>query len=317
MLSHHVFKAGRMNRYCFSVLLVVLCFYSAQTQDAVSVLKATFNAERNASADYAAVAEQPFNFTRNLIFFPARINGQVGNFVLDTGAPSLLLNSRGKDLKGHSASTGVATGGSVALANQLVESVEIGGHSFGSRWALALDLRSMEQRTGQIIEGFVGHDLLSNRELLINFPERTFQLRKSISHPLHKGQVPRKVLKFAFVDHLPVITVKVGKRKLRFAIDTGAGVNIIDEGYEDLFEVIGEQMNIEGLDGRSTMNNVVTIPELSIVDPEKQECVYFVSMDLAHLQSPTGTPISGIIGSAFLRNYVVSIDYRRRKLYFW
>ncbi|WP_083926195.1 pepsin/retropepsin-like aspartic protease family protein [Neolewinella persica] len=317
MLSHHIGKSGHINRYYCSVLVVILCIFSARTQDAVSVLKAPFSVERTANTDYADIAEQPFNLTRNLIFFPARIDGQTGNFVLDTGAPSLLLNNRGKDVKGHPAPAGVATGGSVALTNQMVESFEIGGRNLGKRWALALDLRSMEQRTGQTIDGFVGHDLLDNKELRINFPDGKFQLRKSVKHPLHKGQEPRKVLKFDFVDHLPVITVKIGKRKLRFAIDTGAGVNIIDEGYKSLLRASGEEMNIQGLDGNSSMNSVVTIPELSIVDPAKLEDISFVSMDLTHLQSSSGAPISGIIGSAFLHDYVVSIDYRRRKLYFW
>lgn len=317
MLSHHIYKAGHFYRYYLTVILVALCFYPARTQDAISVLRATSNVEHIAGQDYAATAEQPFVFSRNLIFFPALVNGRSGNFVLDTGAPTLLLNNRGENLQGHPAPTGVAAGGKVALSNQLVESLEIGGRNLGKHWALALDMRSMEERTGHTIDGFVGRELLTNKEVRINFPETRFQLRKSVRRPLHNGMAPRKVIKFHFVDHLPVITVKVGKRKLRFAIDTGAGVNIIDEKNEDLLLAAGEQMNIQGLDGKSTINEVVTIPGLTIVGDNEAENVTFVSMNLDHLQSPAGTPISGIIGSSYLHDYVVSIDYRRRKLYFW
>ena len=133
MLSNYVYKSGHVYRYYLVVLLVLLCFDSARTQDAVSVLKATFDADRIASTDYAATTEQPFIFSRNLIFFPARINGRTGNFVLDTGAPALLLNNRGNDLQGHPAPMGVAAGGNVALTNQLVESFEIGGSNLGKR----------------------------------------------------------------------------------------------------------------------------------------------------------------------------------------
>jgi hypothetical protein len=317
MLSSAIHKAGHTYRYAFAMLLVVLSFNTARTQDAVSVLKAKFNPAWNASTDYKATVDQPFIFSRNLIFFSARINGENGNFVLDTGAPALLLNNRGNDHQGHPASMGVGAGGSVALTNQRVESFEIGDNNLGKRWALTLDMRSMEQRTGQTIDGFVGHELFDNKEVRINFPDRKFSLQKPVRHPLHEGKEPRKVLNFDFVDHLPVITVKVGKRKLRFAIDTGAGVNIIDEGKKELFQAVGEQMDIQGFDGNSTVNNVVTIPGLSIVGAEEQEDISFVSMDLTHLQAPAGVPISGIIGSSFLHNYVVGIDYRRRKLYFW
>lgn len=317
MLSGAVHKAGHTSRYAFVVVLVMLSSYAARTQDAVSVLRAKFNPEWIAGNNDNTTVDQPFVFSRNLIFFSARINGQEGNFVLDTGAPALLLNNRGGDQHGHLTQVGVGAGGSVALTNHRVESFEIGDNNLGKRWALTLDMRSMEQRTGQTIDGFVGHELFDNKEVRINFPDRRFSLQKSVRHPLHEGKEPRRILNFDFVDHLPVITVKVGKRKLRFAIDTGAGVNIIDEDKKDLFQAVGEQMNIQGFDGNSTVNNVVTIPGLSIVEIEEQEAISFVSMDLTHLQSPAGAPISGIIGSAFLHNYVVGIDYRRRKLYFW
>jgi hypothetical protein len=120
---------------CLLVVVLLLCPFWARTQDAVSFLKAETVSASAGDAPLAAGHEQPFNFTRNLIFFNASVDGNPGKYILDTGAPTLLLNNRGL-VSGSVKSSGLATGGSVALANQKVESFEMGGRSLGRRWAL-------------------------------------------------------------------------------------------------------------------------------------------------------------------------------------
>lgn len=299
-----------------TVVITLLLFSgAARSQDAVYFLKAETVEGAVSEAPIAAGTEQAFDFTRNLIFFDATVNGQRGKFILDTGAPTLLLNSRGEAV-GHPAPTGLAAGGTVSLANQRVESFEMGGRSLGKRWALAMDLRSMEDRTGQTIDGFVGHELLRHGEVRINFPDRNFRLLKSSRKPRHEGRAPVNVLKFEYVDHLPVITLRVGKKKLRFAIDTGAGANLVDGRFRDLFTSTGTKMNIQGLDGANEDHKVIRIPGLCLEGGNLDETT-FVAMDLSHLQSPGQPQIAGILGSVFLADRVVGIDYLRRKVNLW
>jgi len=307
---HMPFSASRT----LLVAVLWLCVSWAGAQDAVAVLKAaSVNAPDAVSS--APANEQAFEFTRNLIFFPAVIDGREGKFILDTGAPTLLLNSRG-NVTGQPATTGLAAGGTVALTNQRVASFEMSGRSLGKRWALALDLRGMEARTGETIDGFVGHDLLRNGEVRINYPGRKFQLLKSVRNPRHEGRAPVRELKFEYVDHLPVITLRVGKRKLRFAIDTGAGVNLIDPAFVGLYQPTGEEMNIQGLDGANANHKVVRFSANPLTGTNRTD-VTCVAMDLSHLQSPGESTIAGILGSDFLSDYVVGVDYRRRKIYLW
>lgn len=295
--------------------LLLLISEVALAQDAVSFLKAETVNEPADEASLAFGNEQAFSLIRNLIFFEARVNGKQGHFILDTGAPTLLLNNRGNTV-GHPAPTGLAAGGTVSLANRRVESFEMGGRSLGKRWALALDLRSMEDRTGQTIDGFVGHEILRHGELRINFPDRKFRLLKSTRQPRHEGRAPISVLKFEYIDHLPVITLRVGKQKLRFAIDTGAGANLVDKRFSDVFTPTGAEMNIQGLDGGNGDYKIVRIPELRLEGDKLAEAT-FVAMDLSHLQSPGQPPIVGILGSVFLADRVVGIDYRKRKINLW
>ncbi|TXF91266.1 hypothetical protein FUA23_03315 [Neolewinella aurantiaca] len=300
----------------FALCAVLMLFSTAaRTQGAVSFLKANTVEATSEKAMPAAGNELAFDFTRNMIFFEARVNGKQGSFILDTGAPTLLLNNRGAAV-GNPAPTGVAAGGIVDLSNQRIESFEMGGRNTGKHWAIAMDLRGMEQRMGKTIDGFVGHKILRDGEVRIDFPDRKFQLVESSRKPRHEGRAPVTAVKFEYIDHLPVILLRVGKKKLRFAIDTGAGTNLIDKRLSKIFTPTGSEMNVQGLDGDNKNHQIVTISDLQLAGEAQPETT-FVAMDLSHLQSPGERAISGILGSVFLTDYVVGIDYKRRKINLW
>jgi hypothetical protein len=316
MLSHCFYKAGFGKTSVLLLLLLILTPFLARAQDAVSILRAENRGESAAATAPLMANAQGFDFVRNLIFFPARVDGRQGNFILDTGAPSLLLNHRGETERASLATTGLGAGGEVELANQRVRSFKMGGQEMGSRWALALDLRSMENRTGQRIDGFVGYDLISKGELRIDYPNRNFRLLSSERKPLERGKSPLAMLRFSFIDHLPVVELKMGGKILRFVIDTGAGKNLIDPQYAVLGVPTNRKINIQGLDGGQATLEVCQMPAPERL-PVTAEQLQFVAMDLSHLQSPGHAPIAGIIGADFLAKYCVGIDYRRRKLYLW
>lgn len=310
--SHHI----TIFRCSLLVSVSLLFSFWARSQDAVYVLKAGFE-ETAPRAVAAAVStgEQSFEFHRNLIFFPARLNGKQGNFLLDTGAPTLLLNDRSAP-ESHAGTSGFGASGEVTLNQRRVESLEFAGQQHDDVWALGLDLRDMEVRTGRSIDGFVGYKQLWNRELRIDYPNRSFSVLKSGRHPQWEERAPDLVFNLEFSGHLPIVTLRIGKRRMRFILDTGAAVNLLDQQYAKEADRTQRQMNIQGLDG---LNNDCDIVRLGAsrslpLTPTQRE---FVVTDLEHLQEPGEQRVAGILGSSFLRRYCVGIDYRRRKLYLW
>ena len=252
-----------------------------------------------------------FTLRRNLICFEARVDGRVGNYILDTGAPSLIINHRGNSdcTEDHQ---GIGSGGTVALSDYRVGSFEMAQRSVKNYWAVGLDLRSFEARTGQRIDGFVGYDLLNAGELRIDYGQQSFSLRKSRRRPLHGGKAPRHVLPLEMLGHLPVITLSVDEEELRFILDTGAGANLLDEATSVASLVATtEVMNIQGLDGSPADHPIV---RLSTAISDSLDLVY---MPLAHLQADDAPGVDGILGAPFLRAFTVGIDYRRRRVYLW
>jgi hypothetical protein len=312
----HRKKAGNPSTWAITLaLLFCVVNQEARAQDAVSFLRADLPENLELSS---VEGLQHFSFDRNLIFFIAHLNGEAGNYILDTGSPTLLLNVRNEE-KSSTSSYGIAAGGTVALTNYKVKSFEMAGKKLGQRWALATDLRAMEARTGKTIDGYVGYDLIRSGELRINYGEEFFYLRKSVRKPRNAGRLPDHVFRFTYHDHLPVITLKVNGKKLRFAIDTGSGVNLLDKRLADKEQLAirsERQINVQGLDGFEAVYNIVRLqtPDGLANCAGQIDCV---SMDLNHLQTGPTRTISGILGSSFLSSYTVGIDYRRRKLYLW
>ncbi len=260
---------------------------------------------------------ESFEFERNLIFFEAEVDGRPGSFILDTGAPSLVMNNRGQSASG-SRFTGLGSGGQVSLTDHRVGHFEMLGRSIDNYWAIGVDLRDMESRTGKRIDGFVGYDLVNGGELRIDYVKQSFRLLPSSRRPAHEGAAPRAVLRFTLVDHLPVIQIKVNGRRYRFAIDTGAGLNLLAKWAEEELPTTADQrtINVLGLDGAP-----VDCPAVSLAAPDKLsaggDTLELVTTDLSHLAESGQTELAGILGSPFLSRFVVGIDYRRQKIYLW
>ena len=297
-----------MTALTFTLLALLSLPAALSGQGEVGVLRATLLDTEGEEAGGAA-GEEVFTFTRNLIFFTGELDGKPGQFILDTGAPSLLVNTRGRGAGG--AHRGTALGGELPLRHHRIESFRLAGREIGRRWVLGSDLRAMEARTGHRIDGYVGYDLLHSAALRIDYAAATFSLRKSERRPRHRGRAPSHDLRLTFSDHLPVVTLTVGGRKLRFAVDTGAGSNLIDPRHAELFAATDRLANLQGLDGRAATYPIFT------TDLLEAPAVDFVALPLDELQSPDGPPLAGILGSDFLSRFTAEVDYRRRRLHLW
>ena len=262
-------------------------------------------------------AVQRFTFQNQLICFEAVVDDRVGTFILDTGSPRMLVNTYGDTQVGEASNNeGVAAGGQVNLSDEFVSSFKLSGQEFKKVWALGLDLRPLETRLRDSIAGFVGHDLLQNNEVRIDYVRNQFALLPSVRQPQHEGRQPTFTLPFQLVGHLPVITFGRGKQRLRLALDTGASINIMDDTHKDRMSSITAVVDVQGLDGQPLLLNqsrLFTSQSTPLLAQEE-----FVTMDLSSLQPAANNQrIDGLLGSDFLAKFVVGIDYRRNRLYLW
>jgi predicted aspartyl protease len=122
-------------------------------------------------------------------------------------------------------------------------------------------------------------------------------------------------LPFTRVGNLVIVEATVnGSRPLRFVLDTGAARMLIDAAVaRELNLPEGESDTIGGAGaGRVPVKKIAGVQ--MAIGPLKPQTYDFAASDLSGVSSLIGEHIDGIIGYAFLRQFIVTIDYRASML---
>ena len=115
---------GKNFRYLLILPLLLFCFAAQATEVSVPDVDKGFD-DPIPQGDFDELFI-PLKRVQNLFLIEARVDSLVGNFILDTGAPHLVLNktyfSGGRLAEGNTASYGITGGGSTVL-NTTIDSL--------------------------------------------------------------------------------------------------------------------------------------------------------------------------------------------------
>ena len=272
----------------------------------------------------AQVVEVPFDFVRNEIIVQVKVNGKGPfNMMLDTGTdPSVIDLATAKELglKLSSAGGHVSGGGTdktLAYETKL-PLVEAGGLNVKNVSAVALDLSKMSERLGKPLAGVLGHSLLNGRIVQIDYPNRVvrFYSRSPFSKQPHTSK--RTVLPFRYDDNVLIDDVFVNGKKMVGNLDTGSSGSFHLTPAAVSYLGLEEEVNRARVSTSVGYNNVsenregkvsnITIGGISIDEPS----VIFFGKGAGRDKKPWGVNI----GNVFLKDFVVTIDYRSKLVTF-
>lgn len=260
----------------------------------------------------------PIDIAHGMAFVNANLGGETGKFLLDTGAPLLVLNQKTEDSQKKIGATSVTS--NFDISSIKVKEFTWAGIYHKNLDALALDMNHIEQAAKRTVKGIIGYDILKNYEVLIDYENKQLWLLQSGNNKLHIAAEPIATLEFELQDHLPVIEVQIDGQKFRFGLDTGAGVNLLDVRHRDLLsQKLAVNTNLESLRAidqttRLTESVIVEQTQISTLPVDKMKYLF---TDLHHLKSNTALDIDGVFGFSFFEKVKCSIDYPNRKLYIW
>lgn len=270
----------------------------------------------------------PFFVFSNLLLVRASVEEREGYFILDTGAPGLILNKRYfQDGKNFLQEEEVAVGvnGEVEKVLKRRTALEVGTHEWKNVHACLYDLEYLEEAKGISILGLLGSLLFRDLELTIDFEDQQLLLYPVDRNGEHHSdrfdyRLPDVVIPFRQKGHMPFIEADVQGNPLKLGIDSGAGIGLIIHEKQGVLAPFTEPLDsirIRGL-GRNVLKVMtVYLKELTIANLTYSS-LKFAFANLSHVNHHfAGSDLDGILGLDLLSQQRTAINFKKKEMYIW
>jgi len=285
--------------------------------------------------DYLMPAEAlsgsiPFTRVGNLIVIQVQLDSISGNFILDTGAPGLVLNltyfrhyraSQREDAEGGGITGGVA-GGSPTMVKQM----SFGNFTFTSLQADRVSLGHIENSKNVKILGLLGAGLFKRFEMVIDYANELIHLHRVAKNQrmTYKSQYQAKRADFYTMpltirDGKIMTQVVIGSQRLNFVLDTGAETNIMDSRLpKEVFSEVEMERKISliGTGSKKVEAWYGRVKETNLGSCKIANMEVMVT-SLKHLSAAFGRDIDGMLGYGFLSKQKVGINFLTNEMYIW
>ncbi len=270
----------------------------------------------------------PFTLAGKLIVVQGRADSVVGNFVLDTGAPNLVLNStyfRDYPVNVvHDENETSITGEGNMSHRTTVQHFQLGTLHYYRAEADLVSLGHIENTRGVKIIGLLGVSLFKDCELIIDYGTSLIQLhrigkkeRKQYQHAMLADSSRYTSFPFDLKDNRILIKTNFADKNLQFVIDYAAESNIIDSrspaSVLDSIAITGRVL----LSGAGSRKIEAISGEISHFSVGRIQ-VHGLPVIITNLENTcfgSTSCINGVLGHDFLSRYTLVFNFVRRKLY--
>jgi hypothetical protein len=291
-----------------------------------SAMTKSFDQVPEAKIKTPSLMELPFVLKNRLIFVNAEANGQKGLFVVDSGAPRLVLNQVyfKPDEKVNTVSNVQGVGGTIGNINvEKVTKFKWNEFEMADFEAISMNLAHLEKSTEAKILGLIGFEQLSRFEAIFDYKAKKLILINTDSDGNKmaeaKMSAPKVQIPFELLGHIPVLAGKIGDQTLRLGLDTGANTNLLDSA---LFEPLKTHFRLKkseilrGADSNSKSAQKGEVDDI-LIGNRSYKKMNTVFSDISHLNKPAQPSLSGLLGYEFLSRQVTGINFKKKKLYIW
>lgn len=286
-------------------------------QERVAYLNNSSNPTNPSPSDgFIGVKEVNFELDGGIILVEAVLNHTVQTFVLDSGAPGLILNNFQKKGK-KELMTGV--NGTVEAFAVTIENFTWAEISYPKIAATSMDLSHLESMTKRKISGLIGYDLIKDFELLLDYAAQVIQI-KSVGATFINTSQPVVSFPLLFENHLLVIEAVIGNEKLRLGLDTGAEINLLDDRLSPQIANVASEPQpygkIYGVGERQESAKLIKVALTRVARAAYRQMDYVLT-DFSSITDDGTTNIDGILGFPFLSSCKFSIDFKTQQLHVW
>lgn len=261
----------------------------------------------------------PIKRVDNLILIEAEVDGIRGNFIFDTGAPGLVLNTayfRQQAQRKNRSSVGVA-GTSNEVYEMQVKQLKIQELYYENMIVELTELSHIENNKGVKIIGLLGTALFEDLLIQIDIRKLSMHLTKSLKE-IKEIPISNNTLRvdFSYLNNSIFIPMKIGKSKLNICFDTGAEVMVLDNYLPKSVMTnvqLTKRLNLSGTGGQKREVWSGTLNNLSFAKQNWGETRVIVA-GLQELGQAYGQTLDGIIGYSLIEKGILEINIRKKQM---
>jgi hypothetical protein len=270
----------------------------------------------------------PFKVHRGEIFVKASVNGVEEDFLLDSGAPVLILNSSylpdnaGKPMQGIAAGIGGAVDNMTTVH---LDNFNLAGLEIKNADVLAYDMSQVEKMVKHKHAGLIGYDVFKEYEITFDYKHKVITLIKTDDNGNYTGQAtaqpPVATAPFNMVMHIPVLTMTISGKDYKMGIDCGAQGNLF---YEKYIKDLADNFTPKKKEKLGGAGKEVTKVPTGIIEEAHISNAAFTHMrtacsdaSLDQLNNGYGLKIDGLLGYPFLKQYKTTINYKKKEIRFY
>lgn len=271
----------------------------------------------------------PFSRAGNLIVVKAQADTIEGNFILDTGAPYLVLNITyfrdypQQHIEGEQTSM---TGSSSSLARTRVRTFSFGSLNFAQLDADLANLGHIENSKGVKILGLLGMELFKQCEMIIDYDKNLIYLHKigrkesaTYMHEMLKDTSTYRTFPIDITDNRIIVNTASGGKKLKFVIDCAAETNVLSsklpEKVFDNVTITGRRV-LTGVGNRKVEALYGDLKNMKLGSYDLGTLPMLIT-NLENTCFAYAGCIDGILGFDFLEGHRIGFNFVKRKMYIW
>jgi hypothetical protein len=272
----------------------------------------------------------PFNRVGNLIVLKAKADTTEGNFILDTGAPGLVLNITyfrsypiATQHDGEQASIAGSTNG---IQKTSVKELTFGTLQFVRTEADLTNLGQIENARGIRVLGLLGVDLFKQYEMIIDFEKSLIYLHKigrkeasTYKHQILNDTSTYRTLPIELKDNRIIATTESEGRKLKLVIDCAAESNILDSRLPNKFfenVTITRRVKLAGPGDKRIDAFYGSLSKMTIAGLDISNLPVTIT-NLEYTCFALGGCVDGVLGFDFLSLHKIGFNFVNRKMYIW
>ena len=258
----------------------------------------------------------PFNFDNGLPIIDVSIQGKTYNFLLDTGAPTVIDPELASILKSKTVKKSVvedSQGNDNKQEFILIDEIKIGKLHFNDIGAVVIDLKRSFEIKCLNIDGIIGSNQMSNAIWQIDYKNKNI----SITDNFNDFKEPEGAEKVHFIEmgyqKTPLVRLQVDSTKSKLiTFDTGANGNI-SLPYSHFENTIKDYKQIKSYGNPST--GVYGTGKKDTITTIKADFSKLGTLQLKNQLLVFEETASAVVGNDFLKNYKTTINWKNKTIY--